>query len=217
MGLPRRSHFSVSEVAMRWGATMTDMRCFLESGLLQAQVLLAEKLAQIYHRIETPEKEEALVRKALVMIEGYVAIHHVQVRKVFRLKSAPIDEFQAIEGPDCYRLLRKEEITPVTVDDLWISTAECARFEREHRIRTRKNRESSAKDSKTGIAALSPGRPSVMKRIANEHRRRITKGKALPTMASEAKFLHQWAYNAMPDMQVPSAKTIQNQLAAPVE
>lgn len=214
MGLPRRSHFSVSEVAMRWGATMTDMRCFLESGLLQAQVLLAEKLVQVYHCIETPDKQKALIEKEILKLEGYVVVHHVQVRKIFRLKSAPIDEFQAIKGPDHYRLLREKDITPVTVDDLWISAAECARFEREHQIAPLPDASSIANGAKTGIAATTPGRPSVMRRIEARFRERMMNGETLPTMAAEAKFLHAWAHNAMPDMQVPSAKTIQNQLAA---
>lgn len=215
MSLPRRNHFSVFEVTARWGITITDMRYYLESGLLQAQVLLAEKLVQVYHRLETPEKEEAWIKKSIVKIDGYVVIQPEQLRTVFRLKSAPIHKFKSVEGPEHYKLLREKEITPVSIEDIWISSAECARVEREHGIVN--DRETRVNGSKTGIVALSPGRPSIMSRIAQRYRERVTSGEALPTMAAEAKLLRVWASNTMPGVQIPSAKTIQNQLSVPAE
>ena len=215
MSLPRRNHFSVFEVIARWGITITDIRYYLESGLLQAQVLLAEKLVQVYHRLETPEREEAWVKKAIIKIDGHVVIQPEQLRMVFRLKSAHVHKFKAVDGPAHYKLLREKEITPISVEDLWISSAECARFEREHGIAN--DCEAVANGSKTGIVALSPGRPSIMSRIAQRYRERVTSGEALPTMAAEAKILRIWATNTMPGVQIPSAKTIQNQLAVPAE
>ncbi len=207
MSLPRRNHFSVFEVTARWGITTTDVRYYLESGLLQAQVLLAEKLAQVYHRLETPEKEEAWVKKSILRIGGYVVIQPEQLRTVFRLKSASIHKFRAVEGPEHYKLLREREITPIGVEDLWISSVECTRFEREHGIANE-----LANGSKTGIVVNAAGRPSIMQRITERYQERIGTGEALPSVAAEAKLLRSWAQQSMPGVQIPSVKTIRNQL-----
>ncbi len=210
MSLPRRNYFSVFEVMARWGITNTDMRYYLESGLLQAQVLLAEKLVQVYHRLETPEKEEAWIKKLIIKIDGYVVIQPEQLRTVFRLKSAPIHKFKSVDGPEHYKLLREKEITPVGIEDLWISSLECARVEREHGIAN--DRDALANGSKTGIIALSAGRPSIMQRITERHQERIGSGEALPSVAAEAKLLRSWAKESIPGVQIPSVKTIRNQL-----
>jgi len=182
MSLPRRTHFSVFEVMARWGVTITDMRYYLEAGQLQAQVILEDKLAQVYHRVETPDKEEAWIKKSIITLNGYVVVQSEQLRKIFRLKSAPVYKFKAIEGSSYYKLLREKDITPISVDDLWISTVECTRFEREHEIMARFGGENPANGSKTGIAAMSAGRPSIMNRITERHRERVTNGESLPTM-----------------------------------
>lgn len=212
MSLPRRNHFSVFEVIGRWGITITDMRYYLESGLLQAQVLLAEKLVQVYHRIETPENEEAWVKKSIIKIDGYVVIQPEQLRTVFRLKSAHVHKFKAVDGPEHYKLLREKEITPVSVEDIWISSVECTRVEREHGITIRNDCEAFANGSKTGIIVNAAGRPSIMQRITDRHQERVGKGEALPSVAAEAKLLRNWAQESMPGVQIPSVKTIRNQL-----
>lgn len=214
MSLPRRTHFSVFETMARWGVTITDMRCYLETGQLQAQALLEDKLAQVYRRHLLQDNEEAWSKKGTVTLNGYVVVQPEKLRKIFRQKAAVVHKFKAVEGQDYYKLLREKDYLTLGVEDLWIAHSECQRFERECQIAASP---STATGSKTGIAAFSSGRPSIMKRITGRHQERVASGEALPTMAAEAKMLHDWARSVMPDVQIPSAKTIQNQLSVAVE
>ena len=211
MSLPRRTHFSVFEVMARWGATITDMRCFLEAGQLQAQALLEDKLAQIYRRHLLQDGEEAWSKKGTIVLNGYVVVQPEKLRKIFRQKSATVHKFKALEGPDYYKLLREKDFLTLGIEDLWIARIECQRFESDFQISTPP---STAPDSKTGIAANAAGRPSIMKRITERYRERVACGEALPTIAAEAQVLRSWAQGAMPNIQIPSVKTIRNQLSA---
>jgi hypothetical protein len=212
MSFPCRTHYSVFEVMARWGATITDMRFYLESGRLQAQALLDDKLAQVYHRVEMPDGEVAWIKKSVTTLNGYAVVQPEKLRKIFRLKSTPVHKFKAVEGPNYYKLLREKDACQMAIDDLWIADAERARFEAEYEMTSAINKTPVTPSLKTGIFATSSGRPSVMKRITERHRERVTSGEAMPSKMAEAKFLHGWAIDAMPNMQIPSLKRIRNQL-----
>lgn len=211
MRLPCRTHFSVFEVMARWGVTITDMRCYLESGQVQAQALIEDKLAQIYHRHVLQNGEEAWSKNGTMMLNGYVIVQPEKLRKIFRQKSAVVHKFKAVAGLDYYKLLREKDYLSLSLEDLWIARAECQRFENEYQIA---EAPAPAHGSKTGIMANASGRPSIMHRITERHRERVACGEALPTIAAEAQVLRGWARNIMPGVQIPSVKTIRNQLSA---
>ncbi|MDD3030632.1 MAG: hypothetical protein PHS57_10235 [Alphaproteobacteria bacterium] len=214
MGLPCRLHFALSEVSSRWGASMTDLRYYLENGLVEAHVIISPKTADVYQWIPSVDGRMAWFKKGTETIDGYVVVDPEELRKIFRFNPAPIRKFRAVASTDYYKLVREKEISPVGVNDLWVSKDVCEKFEAKHQLTPISTASSLARGSKTGIPATSPGRPSVMNHIVQRYQERLTAGETLQTLTAEAKFLRQWAKQTMPGMQIPYAKTILNRLSA---
>lgn len=211
MVLPVRDYLSVAEVIARWQASPTDMRHYLESGKLEAQVLLDSKHAQIYHRFETPGKEEGWIKKNLITLSGYVVIQPEQIQKIFLLKSTPIHKFKALHGPDHYKLLQPKEGCPLSLDDLWIARPECLRFEAAHQLEIRIQNGAMPPMQKPSMLNRSfAGRPSVMRKITSEYARRAQSGMQAGSLSAEASQLHAWALGTIQDMQVPTPRSIAN-------
>jgi hypothetical protein len=60
-----------------------------------------------------------------------------------------------------------------------------------------------------------PGRPSAMRRLEEEMKRRADNDELLPKIAQEARFLSTWAQNNLPSqLQAPKPKSIENALRA---
>jgi hypothetical protein len=60
-----------------------------------------------------------------------------------------------------------------------------------------------------------PGRPSAMRRLEKEMKRRADNGELLPKIAQEARFLSTWAQNNLPSqLQAPKPKSVENALRA---
>src|SRR5262249_25798182 len=72
--------------------------------------------------------------------------------------------------------------------------------------------EATAEASAVAPTSGTPGGPSSMHLIKDEHRARWKRGNALPGVGAEARALHDWFRKAHPNKNPPSAKTIQNRI-----
>jgi len=72
--------------------------------------------------------------------------------------------------------------------------------------------EAAAETSAVAPTTGTPGRPSSMHLIEDEHRARWKRGEALAGVAAEARALHCWFRKTHPDKKPPKAETIENRI-----
>jgi hypothetical protein len=215
MPLPDKAYVYLPQLMRRWQTDMADLRDYAEQGQLEIQIWLDESIVKVYRLKKTEDGEIAPVSTGIINYKGYVILEPFKVRRIFREQKAMIHKFTSLDRKELFKLPQSEGC-PVSVDDLMVSRAERDRFEIANQITPINGSyyPGISPDTKTGIVPISAGRPSIMKRITEQHLARVAKGEALSPMTAEARYLRGWARDAIPGAQIPAAKTILNNLSS---
>lgn len=182
MKLPEKEHFSLEELAERWHATVADVQYYAVRSMLEVETWVRVPAVRI----------KRYANNALASdFEGYAAVDPAELRRIFR---------------------GEETDLRIAAEDLVVSREERDRFERDHDIVNDAERTpiSAEKYQDSALPVSFPGRPSVMRRIVAHFEERSA-GKMLErSLQKESECLVAWAEKHIPDVQIPTSRTIRN-------
>lgn len=212
MALPEKDYFYLQDVSARWQVAMPDLRYYAEHGMLTLQTWLSDTIFKMYRHKRTEDGDIAPVQIGVTNLKGYVVVEPDELRKVFRHDRHAVSLFRSPNGTDLLKIYETRKNPTVSVTDLVIAKAERDRFERENGIVVPERIAQLRPAGKTGIMALQTGRPSAMGKVLTLFDQRLARNETAPTLAAEARILHDLTRAAHPDIAIPTVKTITNNL-----
>lgn len=212
MALPEKDYFYLQDVSARWQVAMPDLRYYAEHGMLALQTWVSDTVFKMYRHKRTEDGEIAPVQVGITNLKGYVVVEPDELRKVFRHDRHPVSLFRAPNGTDLLKIYEARKKPTVSITDLVIAKAERDRFEVENGILVPERLAQLRSVGKTGIVPTQTGRPSIMGAVLVLFEQRAVRHETAPTLAEEARILHDLTRAAYPDQAVPTVKTITNNL-----
>lgn len=203
-----KDHYSLVELAERWGLPFKDIEYLAEREHLEVQVWLGDVPATRYVLKKTADGEEFPVQDGIANLNGYFVVDGKELRKVFRATGIPeVRHFHSLDRKELFSFYPARESQQINLSALEVSRIERDRFEANKNIRPRIVRE-----NKTNIPSISTGRPSVMSLVVQHFHERAMQGRLEPTLKAEALLLQSWAREKLGASRAPAAKTIANNI-----
>ena len=188
--------------------------------MLDVQTWLDVPAAEFYLYKKTEDGDTVPVTMGLDSYHDYIVVDPRELRKIFRSDGKSlIATYRPVSRADLIKPFVPPEGVFVAANDLVVSRAARDHFERMHGIECVAERPAST-TSPSGSPSIPsplvsfPGRPSIMRRITDHFEERCNNQTLEKSLQREGDYLVAWAENNIPNVQIPTARTIRNTIRA---